>query len=66
MYDDEGFLDPINGKDMTQFIRDCVENSIFESQNSPEDYSVILTFSTDITDESGNRFLVHAYLDEQE
>jgi hypothetical protein len=60
--DDKEFTKPIKEKEMPEFIKKCVEESIFEPKEPPESDSV-LTISTDIDDDEGDRFLVHAYLE---
>ena len=63
---DEAFTSPKEVNDMPQFIKDCIQNSIFEPSSTPKDYSVILTFSTESNDESEGRLLIHAYLEDDE
>ena len=61
---DEEYTKILSSKEMMSFVNDCIENSMYVPKNIPEDNSVILTFTTDIDDEDGNRLLIHAYLEE--
>lgn len=61
--DDKDFTEPIKAKKMEEFINNCVTESMFEPKDIPDSDSIVLTFSTDIDDDEGDRFLVHAYLE---
>ncbi len=61
--DDKYYTKQLESNGKSEFIADCIKNSVFEPKNIPDDDSVIMTFSTDYDEINGNRLLVHAYLE---